>query len=296
MRRRALFAVVIVTALASVVLGTDLTILYTNDLHARLDRFPEMERLIAEARADGRHVLLFDAGDAWQDHRFLLTNVWGDDATLEWMNAVEYAAMAIGNHDTYWGLPRMRSLLARARFPVLSANWRPRGRSASGIQPSILLELEGVRILVIGLTTPEFLPIPAYPIFRYLEPVDAVHVTLEKQAGTYDWVFVTGHISVDHAAQIVRQVPQIDLFISGHSHEMTPTPRKVGDSIVVQSGYFAQTIGRLELVLNEDSNAVEVGSNALVPIEKTPVDWRPGVMRLLSVSAAILAAAVLWWI
>ncbi|MEE8566292.1 MAG: hypothetical protein V3S76_00915, partial [Candidatus Bipolaricaulota bacterium] len=51
------------------IFATSLTILYTNDIHSRLERLESLSSLIAQERAKSDSVLLFDVGDAWHDFR-----------------------------------------------------------------------------------------------------------------------------------------------------------------------------------------------------------------------------------
>ena len=273
-----------------------ITILYTNDMHVRLDRLASIAGIIAAERESGLPVLLFDAGDTWQDHRQLIPNVWGSAETIAWMNEAAYTAMALGNHDTYVGSRRLTQLIYEASFPVLSANWRPVSAEGLGTEASMILQIEDAAILVIGLTTPEFLPIPAYPGWRYHDPVSSLRDQLQRHAGDIDFAFVVAHISIDHARRIARQVPEIDLFISGHSHQKTTQPIYEGTTLIVQSGAFGQAVGRLRLNLDPRSDEVEVLGNDLILTEQAPVDVRAGVRHLATVLTVIVCAIAVWFL
>ena len=297
MRRRSLGVLLIVLVAWITSLATPITVLYTNDMHMRWDRFASMADLIAAERDRDIPVLLFDAGDTWQDHRQPIQSVWGSDEAIDWMNAVSYTAMALGNHDTYLGAARLSQLISNVSFPVLLANWpRVHHTGQPESESSILVQVEDVTILVIGLTTPEFLPVPAFPGRRYLNPVAVVHELLRRHAGDHDVVFVIGHISLDHARTIARQVPEIDLFISGHSHQRTPQPVTEGTTLIVQSGAFGQALGRLQLDIDVRAGGVEVLAHDLIPTERTPVDVRAGVRQLAKVFTVIACAVAVWWL
>lgn len=271
-----------------------ITILYTNDLHVRLDRFDSLATSIAAEREAGIPVLLFDAGDTWQDHRQPITNVWGFRETLAWMNELSYSAMALGNHDTYWGAIQLSQLISKAEFPVLCANWVPVSDGDLGLEPSTILQMGDASVLVVGLITPEFLPVPAYPQLRYRDPINSLREQLSLYEGTFNFVFIVGHISIDNARIISRQVPEIDLFISGHSHQRTEEPIREGDTLIVQSGQFGQALGRLRLDVDVSTGGIEVLSNHLIPTDKTPAQIRAGVWKFLSVLTAIILATAMW--
>jgi 5'-nucleotidase len=271
-----------------------LTILYTNDLHARIDRFDALAAAVVAERELATSVLLFDAGDAWQDHRQLVTNVWGSSETVAWMNDLAYSGMALGNHDAYWGPYQLGQLIADADFPVLSANWVSDDDGKSAHEAAALIDLGDVTILVVGLTTAEFLPVPAYPQLQYRHPVTSLREQISLHEGTFDFVFVVAHVSIETARSIVQQVPEVDLFISGHSHERTAEPIQEGTTLIVQSGAFGQWLGRLRVDLNMEARRLDVLSNDLMAIERTPVDVRAGVHKFLFVFAAVALASALW--
>jgi len=272
------------------------TVLYTNDLHARLERLDSLAAAISAECEGDVPVLLVDAGDTWQDHRQLLPNVWGYHEILAWMNSMSYSAMALGNHDTHWGTQRLSRLISEAQFPVLCANWVPVQSADAAFEASMILQVGDASILVVGLITSEFLPTPAYPQLRYRHPVPVLHEQLDLYAGRFDLVLVVAHISIANACAIARQVPEIDLFISGHSHERTETPVLEGTTLIVQSGKFGAALGRLRLEIDAGAGRMDVLSNDLIPTERTPVDVRAGVRKLLVVLAAVTAAVALWYL
>ncbi|MCK5828090.1 metallophosphoesterase [Candidatus Bipolaricaulota bacterium] len=296
MTRKSLGAILIVLVAWITSLATPITVLYTNDVHMRWDRFASMSDIIAAERAGDIPVLLFDAGDTWQDHRQAIPNVWGSNEAIDWMNAMSYTAMALGNHDTYFGAEKLSKMISSAAFPVLSGNWQRLDNAVADTESSILVQIEDVKILVIGLTTPEFLPIPAFPGWRYLDPVAVVHDLLQRYAGDYNVVFVVGHISLYHARRIAWQVPEIDLFISGHSHQRTPQPMIEGSTLIVQSGAFGQAVGRLQLDIDVGAGEVNVLGHDLIATERTPVDVRAGVRQLVRVLTVIACAITVWYL
>ena len=292
--RQVLLAILLATFVCAFAAAFPMTVLYTNDLHVRLDRFDSLAAAIAAEREAGIPVLLFDAGDTWQDHRQPITNVWGYHETVSWMNAVSYSAMALGNHDTYWGAQRLSRLISEASFPILCANWAPVEAASVMFEASTILQVADASILVAGLITSEFLPVPAYPQLRYRDPVDSLREQLEFHAGAFDFLFVVAHISIENARIISQQIPEIDLFITGHSHQRTEEPIREGTTLIVQSGRFGQALGRLRLDANPDTGRIEALSNDLIPTEKTPVDIRAGVRKFLTVLAVITSATALW--
>ena len=292
--RRAICIVCLGLAVASAAaLAGPLTILYTNDLHLRQDRLASLAALIEQERSQADHVLLLDAGDTWQDFRRPIDAVWGADEMVRWMNSVRYDAMAIGNHDLYWGRERLIELIDRADFPVLSANLNPVARCAAAFRSSSLHRIGDLNVLVIGVVTGEYLPYLDYPRLRYEAAGAALarELSLDRE-GPVDLVIALGHLPIADAVKIARRVPGIDVFITGHSHETTPEPRRVGNTLVVQSGAFARYLGRLRLNV-EPGRGPQLIENTLLPTAEAPADVARGLRQLLRVVSALAVSLFL---
>jgi len=278
--------VVIVCALlafAAEVSASSLTILYTNDLHVRLGRLESVAELIAQERSTDDPVLLLDAGDTWQDFRTPLAAVWGAEEVVDWMNRIGYDAMALGNHDLYWGADVLAALCERASFPVLCANLRPSAGIAPPFVPYTIVSVGELEVLVVGLITAEYLPYPDFPWLRYMPPIAALQDILDTHSERADLVVAVGHLPVADATRIVRSVPGVDVFLTGHSHEVTVEPVRVGDTLILQAGAFGHFLGRLRLEIDAETGDILSAKNDLLPTRKAPTNLGRGLLRLVEV-------------
>ena len=156
-----------------------LTILHMNDFHSRHEPvdgralscradlaregcFGGVARLAsalaaerAAAEAQGRIVVLLDAGDQFQGSLFY--TAWKGEAELAVMHALGTEAMTVGNHEFDSGPANLARFVAGARFPVLSANVDASAEPdlAGKLRPHVMIEKGGVKIGVVGLTTLE---------------------------------------------------------------------------------------------------------------------------------------------
>ncbi len=285
--------VVLLILLHVVTIASSLTILYTNDIHSRLDRLEGLAALIAEERSQTDDLLLFDGGDAWHDFRVPLYAVWGADEIVAWMNRVGYDAMAVGNHDLYWGAERLAELSSEADFPLLAANLLPQYGVVAPFIPYTIRTVDGLQVLIIGLITPEDFPYPDYPWVRYIEPAEALHMVLEEAGAEVDFVVVLGHLSVARAVRITRVVPDIDVFLTGHYHEITPDPVREGKTLILQAGAFGCYLGRLKLEIDSQSGEIVSARNSLLETKKTPVVLDRGYLKLFTVVVLIATSLLL---
>ncbi|MCP3143462.1 bifunctional metallophosphatase/5'-nucleotidase [Pyxidicoccus xibeiensis] len=163
-----------------------LTLVGTNDLHGwvmpsratlpdgtgveqgGLATFAGYLAVLRAENPDG--VLLLDGGDLFQGT--LASNLTEGEVVIGAMNALGYAASALGNHEFDYGPVGPRSValegddpfgalkarIAQARFPVLGVNVTDSGTGAGpawlGNDGTLLVERRGVRIGILGLATP----------------------------------------------------------------------------------------------------------------------------------------------
>ncbi|RJP78807.1 MAG: hypothetical protein C4524_06055 [Candidatus Zixiibacteriota bacterium] len=148
-----------------------ITVVFSNDVHGGIDRtaarfmndeFPPplgggasaaelIQRLRRQAHAQGDGFLLLDAGDIFSGT--LIGSQTAGQAVVEYMNAVGYDAMTVGNHEFDQGLAPLLALAAQARFPLLSANLKDSlGQPASFVRPYVIVETGGLRVALVGLT------------------------------------------------------------------------------------------------------------------------------------------------
>ena len=273
--------------------SSPLAILYTNDLHLRFERLASIERLIAEERGGETPILLLDAGDAWQDFRRPLPAVWGADEMVEWMDRVGYDAMALGNHEMYWGAKRLDELMRKASFPILCANLVPVRPDANSFVSSTELMAGDVSVLLIGLITEELLPYSAYPGLRMVPMSGAVRNEIDRTLGEQDLIVVVAHLPVAAAIRVATAVPEIDVFVTGHSHEETSDPVRVGDTLIVQSGGFGENLGRLVVDVDPETGEHRLIENELIPTENAPTDIGRGLLQLFAIVVAAVAVSLL---
>ncbi len=287
------FVFLTILSIGWAVSASSLMILYTNDIHDRLTPLASLGELIEEERANGSPVLLFDSGDTWQDFRVPLYAVWGADEMVAWMNRVGYDAMAIGNHELYYGVDRLAELSSKTNFPLLCANMIPFAGNRAPFVPYTMITTGGMRVLVIGVITSEYLSYPDYPWLKYIDPAQAIQGALKETEGKADFVIVLGHLPVARAIQIARVVPDIDVFLTGHSHETTPDPVREGKTLILQAGAFGRYLGCLKLEIDPQSGEIVSAKNSLLETRKTPVMLDRGLLKLFTVVALITTSLLL---
>lgn len=270
-----------------------LTVLHLNDFHSRHeavdgralacgaqqpDCFGGAARLAtavarerAAAEADGRAVLLLDAGDQFQGSLFYTAH--RGMAELAVMHALGTRAMALGNHEFDGGPEALGRFAAAARFPVLSANLDAADEPALAglVRPHAVFECAGLRVGVVGLTTQDTAHSSSPgPRVRFLSPGPALaRASAAARAEGAELVIALSHLGVGRDAALDAAALGAAVVVGGHSHSVLsntepgalgPHPTVApGGALVVQAGAYGRYLGRLDLDLDADGRVLAHG-------------------------------------
>lgn len=290
-RRNFLKAAGVTTAAAAMAVGapaasacwtgekSEVTILYTNDVHTYIDKqAPELTYAAIAALKQsyqnaGKKVLLVDAGDHVQGTAY--GSMDQGASIIELMNAAGYDAATPGNHEFDYGMDRAKELMRDADFPYLSCNWMDL-RTNLRVLPEIKVFVRGgVRIAFVGITTPETFTksTPAYFMnkaqTKYIYDIlggedgqklySAVQKAVDKAKCLADVVIGLGHLGVDPSSspwtseEVIAHTTGFDAFIDGHSHT------------VMENKQVADASGRMVTLTQTGSYFANVGEMTIAP-------------------------------
>ena len=290
-RRNFLKAAGVTTAAAAMAVGapaasacwtgekSEVTILYTNDVHTYIDKqAPELTYAAIAALKQsyqnaGKKVLLVDAGDHVQGTAY--GSMDQGASIIELMNAAGYDVATPGNHEFDYGMDRAKELMRDADFPYLSCNWVDL-RTNLRVLPEIKVFVRGgVRIAFVGITTPETFTksTPAYFMnkaqTKYIYDIlggedgqklySAVQKAVDKAKCLADVVIGLGHLGVDPSSspwtseEVIAHTTGFDAFIDGHSHT------------VMENKQVADASGRMVTLTQTGSYFANVGEMTIAP-------------------------------
>ena len=290
-RRNFLKAAGVTTAAAAMAVGapaasacwtgekSEVTILYTNDVHTYIDKqapqltYAAIAALKQSYQNAGKKVLLVDAGDHVQGTAY--GSMDQGASIIELMNAAGYDAATPGNHEFDYGMDRAKELMRDADFPYLSCNWVDL-RTNLRVLPEIKVFVRGgVRIAFVGITTPETFTksTPAYFMnkaqTKYIYDIlggedgqklySAVQKAVDKAKCLADVVIGLGHLGVDPSSspwtseEVIAHTTGFDAFIDGHSHT------------VMENKQVADASGRMVTLTQTGSYFANVGEMTIAP-------------------------------
>ncbi|NND55206.1 MAG: bifunctional metallophosphatase/5'-nucleotidase [Gammaproteobacteria bacterium] len=282
-----------------------ISIVGTNDVHGEL--LPKAGRgglagvsgyvnaLRQKRSEDGGAVLLIDAGDMWQGR--LASNLGEGAAVVDVYNAMGYTAATVGNHEFDFGPagpaaipeqpgddPRgaLKQRFAEAQFAILAANIidDDTGKPVAwdNIQPSILVDVQGIKVGIIGVLTANGLrtTIAANTVGLHLAPLDE---TIESEARALrragaDIVIVTAHAGSScteftdprdlsscnldgEIMRVARALPKglVDHIIAGHVHR--GIAHVVNDIAITASYSSTRAFSRVDFTVDRGTGAVQ---------------------------------------
>ncbi len=287
-----------------------ITLVGTNDVHgwvnARVEQFPRGEirygglatfaAYVNALRAENLGgVVLVDAGDMFQGT--LVSNLTEGGVVIEAFNQLGYDAAAIGNHEFDYGpvgpisaatqatmdpFGALKARIAQSKFPLLSTNiYEVEGGGRPSWLPSdgtLMVERHGLKIGIIGLTTPQTptvtLPINVQTLkFRPLGSEALAAATRLREKGA-DLVFAVVHgggrcedgahhedlsscdVDSGEIFEMMKGLPEgtLDAVVAGHTHARVA--HFVKGTPIIESWALGRYFGTVELFIDPDTKKV----------------------------------------
>lgn len=266
-----------------------LTILHTNDTHARIDPFPSNSKyagmggiarraqMVKKERKLDPDLLLLDSGDIFQGTPYF--NYFGGELDLKLMSVIGYDATTIGNHEFDNGLDGFAEVAPKAQFPFLCANYGVRNTPlAPFVQSYKIIHRKGFKIGVFGLgielqglVTPNM-----YGDVKYRDPIMLAKAMVRslKYYESCDLVVCLSHLGYNYQSdkvsdvKLAQQVKGIDVILGGHTHTFLDEPfihRHDDGSLccVHQVGFGGIRLGKIELLFNQDGKATALANSSV---------------------------------
>ena len=256
-------------------------ILHTNDIHGHLrpgvgnrggagaiaSRIHEARE---KARSDASYdALVVDAGDIWGGTAE--DSLSQGKMMADFIIGAGYDVWTVGNHDFGFGLDVLHATvdrLRKAHIAVLGANIvdKATSQTASAIcSGAILIEKKGIKIGLIGATTPGTKNMNLDELVTGLDFPDPVAIVKEKAdkltAAGADIIILVSHVGHDNSRymddkKIAAAVPAVRVIIGGHSHTtikhafVEPT----NHAVIVQTGALGRALGTLKLTFDANTH------------------------------------------
>ncbi|MDC1449942.1 5'-nucleotidase/apyrase family protein [Candidatus Thioglobus sp.] len=266
----------------------NLTILHTNDFHARFRPISKYDNnCSAESNAEGKcfggsarlitaiedarsrheNTVLLDGGDQFQGTLFY--NLYKGKVAAEMMNKLGYDGMTVGNHEFDDGPETLRAFMDAVNFPVLMANanvdMEPELKGK--LQKSTVIERSGHKIGLIGLVTEDVVDIssPGDNII-FTDAITAAQAEVDSlTAAGVGIIILMSHSSYEIDKEIAANTTGIDVIVGGHDNAYLsnisdrakgPYPTVVNGTQIVQAYAYGKYLGELSVVFDDEGKVI----------------------------------------
>ncbi len=281
-------ATVALVFLTAPLYAQQITLLQTSDLHGYIYPFDyfrnrpadigvaRVATMVASVRAEGRPVILLDAGDTIQGSALAYVHQrkhpGPSEPTMLAMNRVGFDAMTVGNHEFNFGLEAIERARHDASFPWVSANVVTE-EGEPFFEPYLVKELNGVKVGILGLTTravPTWETPEHYAGIKFLDTVETSkrYVPILREKENVDVVVVVTHQALERdlvsgesnkseyenqVYRLTKEVPGIDVILMGHAHRKVPL-QELNGVILCEPGRWGDSLCRVDLHFEKDSS------------------------------------------
>ena len=260
-----------------------LTILHSNDLHGDflaeevdaqlIGGVSMLSGYVNQVRKEEKNAIYCIAGDMFRGS--VIDSEFRGISTIEIMNMLSPDVVTIGNHEIDYGIAHLLFLEKCAKFPIINANLHVTTNHARLFKGHHIMELDGMKILFIGILTDAVLPQAKKEalVGNMVDIADAV-TEVERICNAYnaldiDCTVLLTHIGFEEDKLLAARLDPalgVDIILGGHSHTFLEQPEMVNGILIAQAGTGTDQIGRFDLEIDMDRNSVHSFRWTSVPI------------------------------
>ena len=261
-----------------------LVLLHSNDMHGDFLAEQIDDKLVggvsylsgyvSKVRAEEPNTLYCIAGDMFRGS--VIDSEYHGVSTIEIMNVIAPDVVTLGNHETDYGLAHLLFLEKCAKFPIINANMFIRTNHARLFKPYTVIEIDGMKILFIGIITEEVLAQTKNDaLIGTMVNIDEAAAEVGKICNAYnavdiDFTVLLTHIGFEEDKKLAAKLDPswgVDVIIGGHSHTFIDKPAYVNNILIVQAGTGTDQIGRFDIIIDTDENCVASYQWQPIPID-----------------------------
>ncbi|MBK7172373.1 MAG: bifunctional metallophosphatase/5'-nucleotidase [Bacteroidales bacterium] len=230
---------------------TEIIILHTNDMHAKIDNMGKLAYLADSLRKIHPFVFLFAAGDNFTGNPVVDMVEDKGFPMIDLMNQCGFNLSALGNHEFDLGQDKLNARIKQAAFPFISCNIDASNAVFKQPEPFYILEAGGIRIPVLGVIQlgENGLPDSHPSKLEGLRFTDGLQQALKYKYLKQEYGMLIGltHLGVETDEPLAKEMPEFDVIIGGHSHTTMTKAMMVNDVMIVQAGSGLRNVGKLTL-------------------------------------------------
>lgn len=295
------------TAFAQDIESATADIVFTHDMHSYIDPvqvnengvlvekggFARIKTIIDSAKKQNENTFVLDGGDFSMGT--LYQSVFSEKALeLRLLGLMGYQATTIGNHEFDYrsdGLAKMLDAAKASNDPLpmivqSNINWEAsqgeytemlhKSMENYGVKKYAIIQAGDLKAAVFGLMGKEaasYAPTSGLIFDDIVESSKEIVNEIKKNENV-DLIIALSHSGTNSDPKssedeiLAKEVPEIDVIISGHSHTYMDNPILIGDTAVVSAGEYGRFVGNLKLSKKEN-NRWKVDQFTPIPVDES---------------------------
>lgn len=208
---------------------------YASDTEDKSGSYAQLSTLINQRRKENKNVILVEVGDSIQDNSIDLFALTLEEAKNhpipKVLNYMKYDVFVPGNHEFNFGMPVLNEILNDIKAKKLAANLYYKDGKRY-LQPTTIIQKDGVKIGIIGLTTPMSAKFEEdtgnLKDYKYVSIIEETKKQVKNlKAKKVDAIVAVAHMGIENENNIpetglrdlANAVPEIDAIVAGHMHQ-----------------------------------------------------------------------------
>jgi 2',3'-cyclic-nucleotide 2'-phosphodiesterase (5'-nucleotidase family) len=171
---------------------------------------------------------------------------------IESFNLMGVDAMGIGDDDLTLGREFLLEISRKANFPFLCSNLVDEGSGKNLFQTFLIKEVNGLRIGLFSLLSPDCFTSPGDPRKKGLSfhpPVETAQAMVRELRPKTDLIILLSHLGYAKDMELAQKVQGIQVISGGHTGINLSYPPVIQNAIILQTASRGMFGGKLDLIL-----------------------------------------------
>lgn len=270
---------------------------YGADVEDKSGSYAQIATYVNEVRKNAKNVILVDIGDAIQDNQVEVfaksEKYYKENPVPKVLNAMGYDIFILGNHEFNFGMTALNEILKDIQAKTLTANFYHKENGKRYVEPTMIVEKEGVKLGIIGLTT------PMSAIFEkdtgHLDKMtfsspseEAKKQIAALKAQNVDAIVVLAHMGIENenniadtgVADLIQNVDGIDVIIAGHMHKNVSS-ETIKNTVVTEPHRYGTVVSEVDMTFDVDPQGkVKLLSKTAKTVPVNKLDADPNIVKI----------------
>lgn len=250
-------------------------LIHVNDMHAQIDRLPQLYSFIDSIKKVDDEVYILSAGDIFSGNPIVDQYSPKGYPMIELMNHTGFCLNTLGNHGFDYGQSCLRDRIKQAQFDFLCANIHRDSIDFNLLPHKVITTKKGVKVSFIGLIQVGDNGLPdSHPAkmekLSFTNPIEVAGNLKEELEQNSDIQIALTHLGYEEDSILAMKYPYLEGIIGGHSHTFLPTGKKINKTFVAHAGAYLNHAGVMTLTI-KNKELVHV-SDTLISLKNFPTN------------------------